>query len=386
MQTTAPLPSGRFGTPAIRSAAARPTRMEFLDRITDIYFHEEVFVEGEEAPVAGGEGAYAFHGRSERLELTGTELAGWVDAVARHIREAHPTEEDFRITVQGVTWRCCRDRSDISTEISMRQITDRIPMLNDLVTDSPPLLAILEHPILNDGGLVVISGLTGSGKTTLCGAMLNARLRKFGGRCVSVEDPAELPLEGTYGGGVCRQMAVRYDDTLDSHRRGFAGAVRRAYRKFPAVRPAILYVGEVRDEETAVELLKASSNGMLVITTVHAEDPIAAITRIAGLASVKMGDGADVLLAQALRLSIHTQLEWLPVEREPAGGGRYKRARSRMTAVFSSGSSHAVAQNIRQRKYQQINQSIETQMGVLRRAAASGQPVAATLRDLGAQI
>lgn len=344
-----------------------------LDDVTDIYFHEPGW--GFSVVDPGGQGGYAFAGKRGLVRLKGTALEEWIEKAAERIRIEYPDAEDFRIEIDGITWRCCRSVSELSSEISMRKIASTLSSLEKIETDNHALASMLSHPYLNDGGLVLVSGLNGSGKTTLCGAILRSRLEKYGGRCVSVEDPKELPLEGFVGKGVVRQMEVRYEDAIPSHRRGFAGAIRRAYRMFPAARPIILYVGEVRDEETAVELLKAASNGMLVITTVHAEGPVSAIERLVTLSSSTFGSSSYQVLASAIRLSIHSSLEWV----------EDGKAVFRLSGLFSSGPSHPTASLLRQQQTHLLGQVIEKQAAIFNRASAAGTPTNAIFDQLGAK-
>lgn len=377
-------PPFRFARPVFKTKSAEPARQGSLDRITDIYFHEPIRGGGvAEGLEAGGAGAYGFAGKSTPIRFKGTEMEAWVDSVAAIVAAEFPEEEDFRIQVDGVSWRCCRDTSELSSEVSMRQIPSTLPMLSELNTDNAALISLLQHPFLNDGGLVLVSGLNGSGKTTLCGSFLKTRLERYGGRCVSVEDPKELPMEGFMGAGVVRQMEVRYGDDVDPHRRGFPGALRRAYRKFPAARPIILYVGEVRDEETAVEVLKAGSNGMLVITTEHAESCLAAIERMTALAAIRLGSGVNSMMASALRLSVHSTLEWIE---GGSGEAKFKRARSHLEALFSSGPVHAAAAMIRGNQFHQLNQVLEKQSTILSQASKSGMPANAVFQQLGGKL
>jgi len=73
-------------------------------------------------------------------------------------------------------------------------------------------------------GLLIISGAIKSGKTTAACAIIKARLQQFGGVAVTIEDPIELPLEGSYGDGVC------YQTTINKETRNQLDAFRRAMR------------------------------------------------------------------------------------------------------------------------------------------------------------
>jgi len=114
-------------------------------------------------------------------------------------------------------------------------------------------------------GVVLISGPTGSGKTTTLYSMLCAidRMRK---NIVTLEDPVEYTIAGV--------NQVRIDPKVS-----FAGALRAVLRQDPDV----ILVGEIRDEETAQLAFKAASTGHLVLSTLHANGAIEVVGRLLGL-------------------------------------------------------------------------------------------------------
>jgi len=114
-------------------------------------------------------------------------------------------------------------------------------------------------------GVVLISGPTGSGKTTTLYSMLCAidRMRK---NIVTLEDPVEYTIAGI--------NQVRIDPKVS-----FAGALRAVLRQDPDV----ILVGEIRDEETAQLAFKAASTGHLVLSTVHANGATEVVGRLLGL-------------------------------------------------------------------------------------------------------
>ncbi len=280
--------------------------MQEIDKIVDLYYLESI-----KSPTItrkrGGQGAYCFVGTPYRVDLRGSEVADWVDRLAAQIEREYPSEEDFRVDFEGRSFRGCRDYSSGSSEVALRRMPSNVPSLLELDFENPSVRKLLEGNWLNNGGLVVICGLTGQGKTVVAGATIRTRLEAWGGRAVTTEDPPEPPLEGLWGRGACRQIQVSYSEP-DPNKNGFAGALRRAYRKLPATRPAILFVGEVRDQEAAAELVKAALNGMLVICTVHAMDQTSALRRISSLAEPELGEQTNSLLAQSLRLVVHNKL------------------------------------------------------------------------------
>jgi type IV pilus assembly protein PilB len=123
------------------------------------------------------------------------------------------------------------------------------------------LLAALNHR----NGVVLISGPTGSGKTTTLYSLLCAVDRKAK-NVVTLEDPVEYTIEGI--------SQVQVDQKVS-----FAGALRAVLRQDPDV----ILVGEIRDEETAALAFKAAATGHLVLSTVHANGAVEVVNRLLNL-------------------------------------------------------------------------------------------------------
>lgn len=128
-------------------------------------------------------------------------------------------------------------------------------------------IAAIENALSKQSGLILVCGPTGSGKTTTIYSMLSF-LADRGLSVMSVEDPVEVELHDVVQTQV--NEAVGY---------GFADGLRALLRNDP---DAIL-IGEIRDEETAVMAVRAALTGHLVISTVHANNPVTAIRRMVNL-------------------------------------------------------------------------------------------------------
>ena len=135
-------------------------------------------------------------------------------------------------------------------------------------------------------GLILVTGPTGSGKTTTLYAALR-RLKQRGVNIVTVEDPIEYRLPGIV------QVQVNERAGLT-----FAAALRSIMRQDPDV----LLIGEIRDRETAEIAIQASLTGHLVLSTLHTNDAPSAITRLIdiGIASYKIATAVKGVLAQRL--------------------------------------------------------------------------------------
>lgn len=116
-------------------------------------------------------------------------------------------------------------------------------------------------------GLCLIAGEMGCGKTTTAAAVLKRRIEITGGLGVSIEDPIETRLNGRHGKGRCMQMEVGQYES-------YSTATKKAWR----TGASCLLLGEIRDSDTAHEVLKASLT-MFVVSTIHASSVIDAIER-----------------------------------------------------------------------------------------------------------
>ncbi|PTQ11427.1 type II secretion system protein [Sphingomonas oleivorans] len=155
--------------------------------------------------------------------------------------------------------------------------------------DAARLLATIAKP----NGIVIVSGPTGSGKTTTVYRLishLNDGVRKI----VTIEDPVEIDFPGVL------QMNVRADIGLS-----FAAGLRSILRQDPDV----IFIGEIRDSETARIAVQAALTGHLVISTVHTDSAVAAITRLLdlGLEDFLLADVLTGLVAQRLLRRLCTE-------------------------------------------------------------------------------
>lgn len=187
-------------------------------------------------------------------------------------------EIDVRVSSLPTTW-------GESIVVRLLGATHRIPELSELGLTAPQRALMLEA-IGQPHGLVLVTGPTGSGKTTSVYRLLshlNDGVRKI----VTIEDPVEFDLPGVL------QMGVRADIDLD-----FAAGLRSILRQDPDV----IFVGEIRDAETAQTAVQAALTGHLVISTVHTNSALAAAARLIDL-------GVEpFLLADVLRTLVGQRL------------------------------------------------------------------------------
>lgn len=141
---------------------------------------------------------------------------------------------------------------------------------------------ILERP----EGIVLVTGPTGSGKTTTLYAMLK-RLSKIDVNIMTLEEPVEYQFE------MIRQTSIQENQGL-----GFAEGVRGILRQAPD----IIFIGEIRDDDTARMALRASMTGHQVFSTLHCNDCFGALPRLndLGLTSRMMSENIVGIVAQRL--------------------------------------------------------------------------------------
>ena len=150
----------------------------------------------------------------------------------------------------------------------------------------PDELQAIERLLEYREGLILVTGPTGSGKTTTLYAALR-ELQQRGVNIVTVEDPIEYRLPGIV------QVQVHEKAGLT-----FASALRSIMRQDPDV----LLIGEIRDRETAEIAIQASLTGHLVFSTLHTNDAASAVTRLVdiGVAPYKIATAVKGVIAQRL--------------------------------------------------------------------------------------
>jgi twitching motility protein PilT len=146
-------------------------------------------------------------------------------------------------------------------------------------------------------GLVIVTGPTGSGKTTTLAMIVNLLNQTGGYRIITVEEPVEY-LYPRVSNSVVTQREVG-DDVLT-----FADGLKYGLRQDPDV----ILVGEVRDRETAQMALSAAETGHLVFTTLHTRDAKGAITRYADLFPQDVQRDVRAQLALSLRAVVAQRL------------------------------------------------------------------------------
>lgn len=196
-------------------------------------------------------------------------------------------------------WRVQRMRAG---RYALRRLRDHCPPLDTLGLPQWVIALLLGSKMRDTGGLVVIFGLTGAGKTVTFGATITSRLNLLGGYALTLEDPPEDPLEGPHGAGYCEQIDV-------AELGGYEDGIHAALRCFPAKDASMLGFGEVLNSQTAAQLFRLAGDGHLVFATVHAKSIPAGLERLAAMARAAGEANANELLASSLQLAIHQRFD-----------------------------------------------------------------------------
>lgn len=151
---------------------------------------------------------------------------------------------------------------------------------------SPRQMDILGRIMSRDQGLCLVTGPTGSGKTTTLYALLNS-VNNEDVNIQTIEDPIEYEIEG-----------INQTQTNNAHGLDFANGLRALLR----ADPDIILIGESRDAETAGAAVNAALTGHLVLTTLHANDSLRAVSRLMSMGVEKYLLADSLAMSQAQRL------------------------------------------------------------------------------------
>lgn len=202
-----------------------------------------------------------------------------------------PGKARFRVNIFS-------QRGNIS--VVLRKLETQIPSIEGLKLPD----AFKKMPA-EKNGLILVTGATGSGKTTSLAALLNEINATKSVHIVTLEDPVEYVHPNRKATFNQRELGLDYDS--------FANGLRAALRQAPK----IILVGEMRDRETAELALKASETGHLVLSTLHTVNAGQAINRIVGM--------FDQEEEKQIRQRLADTIRWIVGQRlvPKVGGGRW---------------------------------------------------------------
>ncbi len=260
------------------------------------------------------------------------KLAQEITPPAQYARFEEEGELDFSFGIAGVA----RVRANFfkqrgSAALALRILSSRIPTFQEL--GLPEVVAYLAR---RPSGLVLVTGPTGSGKSTTLAAMIDLINREKRVHIITLEDPIEYLHR--------HQLSIVNQREVGQDTRSFARALRAALREDPDV----IMVGEMRDLETIAIAITAAETGHLVLATLHTVSAAETVDRIVDVFSPGQQQQIRVQLANVIEGVISQQLL-------PRADGR-----GRLLALEIMVATPAIRNLIREGKTYQITTHLQT--------------------------
>ena len=244
-------------------------------------------------PMMRVNGSLLVASEEKRLDRTDTEAMAGMLFTPEHLEKFRRAQEvDLAYSVAGLgRFRCNVFQQRGTVGIVLRVIPTRIRTIDEL--GLPPVLKRIAE---ETRGLVLVTGTTGSGKSTTLAAMIDHINSTRSAHIMTVEDPIEY-LHRDYQ-SIVNQREVAVDTS------SFSQALRSALRQDPDV----ILVGEMRDFETVETALLAAETGHLVLSTLHTLDATETVNRIISVFPPHQQRQIRIQLATVLRAAISQRL------------------------------------------------------------------------------
>ena len=249
--------------------------------------------------------------------------------------QAKYLEENFEIDLAFSVKDLARFRANIFMQRgtlagSFRAISNQIPGIREL--NLPPLI---ESLCMLPNGLVLITGPTGSGKSTTIGAMINHINETQAKHIITIEDPVEIYHSN--------KKCLVHQRELGSDTKSFARALKSVLRQDPDV----ILIGELRDLDTIQLALTAAETGHLVLSTLHTNSSVSTLNRLIDVFPAGQQDQIRTQLASSMQAILSQHL--LPA----LGGGR-------VVAMEILVSTSGIKNLIREDKFNQIYAAMQS--------------------------
>jgi twitching motility protein PilT len=288
--------------------------------------------------IAGLHPRVRHYGQLETLsdeELDNEELAEelyHLTPVAAQKEFERNDQADFAYTLEGVA----RFRVNLLRHIGGVGAIFRTIPASAFTMDELGLPEVMKSFCRSSNGLVLVTGKTGSGKSTTLAAMIDFINTNKKGHIITIEDPVEFVHQ--------RKSSLISQREVGIHTSSFGAALRSALREDPDV----ILVGELRDLETMSLAVSAAEVGILVFGTLHTNSAIATVDRIVNAFPANEQSQVRAMLATSLRAVVSQQLL-----RRADGKGR-------VAAIELMVSNSAVKNLLREGKTEQLESALQS--------------------------
>ncbi len=194
------------------------------------------------------------------------------------------TDIDFSYEVKGIS----RYRINIAFQMNKPKLSIRVIPYNVKTPTELGLPEYVDKFIDAKAGLVLVTGKTGSGKSTTLASLINEINKRYQKHIITLEDPVEFLF--TNQKSIVTQRQIGIDTTC------FSDGVKYALRQDPDV----ILVGEIRDEDSVRHALLAAETGLLVFATLHTKDSVQTISRIINMFKPEFRENVREEIAEVL--------------------------------------------------------------------------------------
>ncbi len=284
----APVASHRPGTPPPSGGAVRSkssTGMTLAQLIKEAYDKgfSDIHLGVAEVP------RFRNRGEMQATEYPETDKESFMSWVREVLTEGEIKHFEENLEFDGATqYDFARVRINIFDSLKGYAMVMRLIPLKILTMEQLNLPTVFRDICHYHKGLILVTGPTGSGKSTTMAAMVDYINKEMAKHIITIEDPIEFVHKS--------QKSLVKQREVGIHTRKFDNALKAALREDPD----LILVGEMRDKETVNTALKAAQTGHLVMGTLHTNSAVKTIERILNLFSGEEQDAMRIALAESL--------------------------------------------------------------------------------------
>ena len=230
-------------------------------------------------------------------EINSSEMNDFIKGFMPESKQVIFSEQgniDFSFQLENTRYRGNAARDQHGTYVTLRLIPSKIRDIREI---GFPNENVWQDIVSLQSGLVLVTGVTGSGKSTTLSSIIEEINKTRGGRIITIEDPIEQVYKA-------KNQSLISQREIGTDLKSFSDGVKYALRQDPD----IILIGEIRDYETAEKTLEAAMTGHLVFSTLHTRDCSETVSRYVSLFEEAEQDKIKNILASTLNYTISQQL------------------------------------------------------------------------------